>query len=131
VQLRDAVDLEKEMAKKRMRPGSILVGYWIDEIRAKSPWKSTEDDSLWKRTCDVRYERKTLKSLGWGVDNISCFSLPTHSPPTNPIKMRRGKEKQFGLDLLFVSGPRVLALTVKSFGRWPVTKTHDFSRPHR
>lgn len=50
-QLRDAVDLENEMAKetkKSCRDRYWLV--WIDEIRAKSPWKSAEDDSLWKRT---------------------------------------------------------------------------------
>jgi hypothetical protein len=64
-------------------------------------------------TCDVRYREKTLKSSGWGVDNIS-FYLPTHSPP-NPYKDGGGgEEKQFGLDLLFVSsGPVCLGLDGK------------------
>lgn len=110
--------------------GSILVGLdrWDSrqvtlEIRRR--WFVME-----AHTCDVRYREKTLKSSGWGVDNIS-FYLPTHSPP-NPYKDGGGKEKQFGLDLLFVSnGPVCLGLDGKKFGRWPVTKTHDFSRPHR
>jgi hypothetical protein len=104
---------------------------WIDEIRAKSPWKSAEDDSLWKRTrVTSDTERKP-----WNLPDGALIIFPSIYPPTHPptpIKTGGGKKNNLALTFfLSAADPCVLALTVKKFGRWPVTKTHDFSRPHR
>jgi hypothetical protein len=99
---------------------------WIDEIRAKSPWKSAEDDSLWKRTrVTSDTERKP-----WNLPDGALIIFPSIYPPTHPptpIKTGGGgEEKQFGLDLLFVSsGPVCLGLDGKKV--WTLA-SHEDSR---